>query len=50
MIDSTEAQNDLAAILRALGLSDHARPYSCHEVVLRDVLPRIAELRAKESA
>ncbi len=43
------AQDDLAAILRAVGLSDAARPYSPHEVVQRDLLPRLRRL-ASESA
>lgn len=39
---------DLRAILRALGLSDGARPYSAHEVVQRDILPAIRRLRSGE--
>lgn len=35
------AQEDLAAILRALGLGDHARTSSCHEVVQGEILPAI---------
>lgn len=38
-------QEDLARILDALGLGDHARPQSPHEVVLHEVLPRIQELQ-----
>lgn len=34
---------DVAQILRALGLSDHARPVSAHEVVQTEILPAIAE-------
>lgn len=33
--------NDVLRILRALGLSDHARPYSCHRVVEDEILPAI---------
>lgn len=36
---------DLVAILAALDISDHARPYSPHEVVQREVLPAIRALR-----
>lgn len=42
--DAEVAQDDLRAILLALGLSDAARPYSCHECVHREVLPAIARL------
>ncbi len=42
--DSDTLQDDLAAILRAVGLSDAARPYSPHEVVQRDLLPRLAKV------
>lgn len=38
-------QDDIAAILRALGLSDHARPVSAHAVVRDEILPAIAALR-----
>lgn len=40
------AQRDLRRIMAELGMSLHARPESSHEVVLREVLPRIRELRA----
>jgi hypothetical protein len=43
---SEQMSDDLAAILRALGVGDHARPYSPHEVVHRDVLPAIELLNA----
>jgi len=36
---------DLTAIMEALGISTHARPYSSHEVVQREVLPAINRLR-----
>lgn len=39
-------QDDLAAILRAVVLSDAARPYSAHEVVQRDLLPRLVQIDA----
>lgn len=32
---------DVADILRALGLGDHARSASCHEIVQREILPAI---------
>jgi hypothetical protein len=39
-------QDDIAAILRSLGISDHARPTSPHNVVLDEILPAIAALRS----
>jgi hypothetical protein len=43
--DEQEAvHRDLVAILHALGISDHARPYSSHEVVQREVIPAIERL------
>lgn len=39
-------QDDIAAILRALGLGDHARPVSPHSVVIDEIIPRIEGLRA----
>ena len=36
---------DLVAILAALGIGDHARPYSSHDVVQREILPAIAAAR-----
>jgi hypothetical protein len=38
-------QDDLAAILRELGLGDHARPLSAHQVVQTEVLPMIRAWR-----
>lgn len=38
-------QHDIAAILRALGLGDHARPVSAHAVVLDEILPAIKRQR-----
>jgi hypothetical protein len=38
-------QDDLAAILRELGLGDHARPLSPHQVVQTEVLPMIRAWR-----
>jgi hypothetical protein len=43
--EQSAAQADLARILRELGLRDHARPLSCHEVVEQEVLPAIREAR-----
>jgi hypothetical protein len=40
-----QVHDDLAAILRALGIGDHARPISSHEVVVTEVLPRAKHLR-----
>ena len=42
-------QRDMAALLKACGLSDHARPHSPHAVLHREVLPAIADLRAVEA-
>jgi hypothetical protein len=39
-----DVQDDLAAILRALGLGDHARATSCHEIVQGEILPAIGRL------
>lgn len=39
-------QEDVRDMLAALGISDHARPYSPHEVVRREILPAIERLRA----
>lgn len=36
---------DMVKIMAALGISDHARPYSPHEVVQREILPAIRALR-----
>ena len=35
---------DVRAVLDALGLGTHARPYSAHGVVHRDILPAIRQL------
>lgn len=40
-------QDDVFALLRALGLSDSARPYSAHEVVQREILPAIRAMVGK---
>lgn len=42
--------DDLDEILRALGLGDHARTYSPHEVVQREILPAIRELCSDQKA
>jgi hypothetical protein len=39
-----QVHDDLAAILRALGLGTHARPISSHDVVVQEVLPAIKHL------
>lgn len=41
---STAFQLDVHDLLVACGLVDTARPYSSHDVVVREVLPRIGEL------
>lgn len=40
-------QEDTRKLLLALGLGDHARPVSCHEVIETMILPRINELVAR---
>lgn len=40
------AVEDVRQILAALGLGTHARSYSAHEVVQREVLPALLALRA----
>lgn len=44
--DPSELQDDLAEMLRIVGISDHARPISPHEVVQRELLPRLREMAA----
>ena len=39
-------QDDIAAVLRALGISDHARPMSPHQVMVDVIIPAIERLRA----
>lgn len=34
-------QEDVLLILEVLGLGTHARPYSTHEVILREIIPAI---------
>jgi hypothetical protein len=43
-LDVDVIHEDVRQILVALGLGDHARPYSAHEVVQREILPRIHEV------
>lgn len=43
--DASVMQDDLLGLLRALGLGDHARPYSPHEVMMREVLPEVRRVR-----
>jgi len=38
---------DLVAIMTALGIGDHARPYSSHEVIHREVIPAIWKLNPR---
>lgn len=40
-------QEDTAKLLLALGLGDHARPISCHEVIETEILPAINKLVAR---
>jgi hypothetical protein len=39
--------DDIGALLRVLGLGDHARPASPHNVFLDEVLPAVGALRAQ---
>jgi hypothetical protein len=40
-------QDDMAELLRALGLGDHARPASPHEVMVNEIIPAAWNLRAR---
>ncbi len=42
--DQSVMNDDVLELLRALGVSDHARPYSCHRVVQDEILPAIRSL------
>jgi len=42
--DNDAAVEDVRAIAVALGLGGHARPYSAHQVVQREILPALAPL------
>ena len=42
-------QDDIAAMLRALGIGDHARFISPHAVVVDEIIPAITALRAPTS-
>jgi hypothetical protein len=44
------AGEDIREIVLALGLGDHPRDYSPHDVVHQEVLPAIAALRAKAAS
>lgn len=37
-------QDDMAVLLRLLGLGDHARPYSPHEVMVKEIIPAVGQL------
>ena len=50
MAEAEIVYGDVRAILRALDLGEHARPYSAHAVIHREVLPAISALRAYEQA
>jgi hypothetical protein len=39
-------QSDLQEIMKELGISTHARSYSSHEVVQRDILPKIRSMKS----
>jgi hypothetical protein len=45
--DVSVMQNDVLELLRSLGISDHARNYSCHRVVQDEILPEIRRMRAR---
>jgi predicted regulator of amino acid metabolism with ACT domain len=42
-------QDDMAVLLRALGLSDHARNASPHEVMINEVIPAVRTLVEKRT-
>lgn len=42
-------QEDTRKLLLALGLGDHARPGSCHDVIVGEVLPALNRLVARAS-
>lgn len=41
-------RNDVAALLRAAGLPDHARDASPHQVIQQELLPEVQRLVARE--
>jgi len=43
---SGDIQDDIALLLRELGLGDHARPVSPHAVMVDEIAPAIRALRA----
>ena len=45
--DTIALTEDVRDLLRALGISDHARPVSCHRIVRDEILPAIATLRSE---
>lgn len=47
MDNSDIIQEDIAAILIALGLGDHARAKSCHQVIREEIIPAIVTLRRR---
>jgi hypothetical protein len=38
-------QDDMAELLRTLGLGDYARPISPHEVMVREIIPEVRALK-----
>lgn len=42
-------QEDTRKLLLALGLGDHARPISCHQIIETEILPAINRLVARAS-
>jgi hypothetical protein len=43
--DTGAVQSDLEDIMRALDISTHARPYSSHELVRKEILPKIRNMK-----
>jgi len=39
-----EIQDDVDELLKALGMEIYARPYSTHELMIREVIPRAKEI------
>jgi hypothetical protein len=48
LVSADVVHEDLRQILLALGLGDHARTYSSHEVVQREILPAIRQLHLRQ--
>lgn len=45
-----DINTDMRSMMRILGISDHARPYSPHEVMVQEVIPAIETLKRERDA